>query len=52
MVFNPEGLFFNRCEQDEDTKAGGTWHWPEVVEGDPEPVKKTPKKKVVITEKI
>lgn len=29
-VLNPQGLFFNeRVEQDEDTKAGGTWHWPE-----------------------
>jgi hypothetical protein len=32
VVFNPTGLFFNRCEQDEDTKRGGTWHWPERVE--------------------
>lgn len=28
-VLNPTGLFFNRCPQDEDGKAGGTWHWPE-----------------------
>lgn len=31
-VFNPEGMFFNRsCVQDEETKNGGTWHWPERV---------------------
>lgn len=31
-VFNPEGLFFNRAVlQDEETKRGGTWHWPERV---------------------
>jgi hypothetical protein len=33
VVLNPTGLFFNRCPQDEDTKRGGTWHWPERVEG-------------------
>lgn len=29
-VLNPTGMFFNRdiC-QDEEHKAGGTWHWPE-----------------------
>jgi hypothetical protein len=32
-VLNPSGIFFNDCLQDEDTKAGGTWHWPERVEG-------------------
>jgi hypothetical protein len=32
VVLNPSGLFFNDCEQDEDSKAGGTWHWPERVE--------------------
>jgi hypothetical protein len=32
-VLNPEGLFFNRAVfLDEDTKKGGTWHWPERVE--------------------
>lgn len=31
-VLNPTGMFFNRCGQDEDDKAGGTWHWPERVE--------------------
>ncbi|HYS41961.1 MAG TPA: hypothetical protein VEO01_40605 [Pseudonocardiaceae bacterium] len=36
MVKNPTGLFFHSladggCEHDEDTKAGGTWHWPERV---------------------
>ncbi len=30
-VLNPSGLFFNECPQDEDDKAGGTWHWPERV---------------------
>jgi len=29
VVFNPQGLFFNDCVQDEDAKVGGTWHWPE-----------------------
>lgn len=28
-VLNPTGMFFNRCKQDEQGKAGGTWHWPE-----------------------
>lgn len=27
-VLNPTGLFFNTSDADEDTKAGGTWHWP------------------------
>lgn len=27
-VLNPSGLFFDRVLQDEETKAGGTWHWP------------------------
>ena len=32
-VLNPTGQFFNReIRQDEDAKAGGTWHWPERVE--------------------
>lgn len=30
MVINPSGVFFKPCIQDEDTKAGGTWHFPEV----------------------
>lgn len=31
-VLNPTGLFFNQAVgQDEDGKAGGTWHWPERV---------------------
>jgi len=33
VVLNPTGLFFNRCPHDEMTKRGGTWHWPERVEG-------------------
>jgi len=32
VVLNPTGLFFNRCPQDEESKRGGTWHWPERVE--------------------
>ncbi len=33
FVMNPSGLFLNReIRQDEDGKAGGTWHWPERVE--------------------
>lgn len=32
-VLNPSGLFFNEgLAQDEETKRGGTWHWPERVE--------------------
>jgi hypothetical protein len=32
-VLNPTGYFFNRgVEQDEATKGGGTWHWPERVD--------------------
>lgn len=31
-VLNPTGMFFNRgLSHDEETKAGGTWHWPERV---------------------
>jgi hypothetical protein len=32
-VLNPTGQFFNRhvC-QDEHSKSGGTWHWPERVD--------------------
>jgi hypothetical protein len=30
VVLNPTGLFFNEVvEHDENSKAGGTWHWPE-----------------------
>lgn len=30
FVMNPEGIFLNKnVIQDEDTKKGGTWHWPE-----------------------
>jgi hypothetical protein len=36
----PTGTHHNACLQDEDTKAGGTWHWCERVEEDaPKPVK-------------
>lgn len=31
-VMNPTGLFFNTADHDEDSKAGGTWYWPERVE--------------------
>lgn len=36
MVANPTGLFFHPladggCPLDEEEKAGGTWHWPEMV---------------------
>jgi hypothetical protein len=32
VVLNPTGLFFNLpCPHDEDTKLGGTWHWPEQI---------------------
>jgi hypothetical protein len=31
-VLNPSGMFFNEAMQDEETKSGGTWHWPERVE--------------------
>lgn len=31
-VLNPSGFFFNRnLPNDEETKAPGTWHWPEKV---------------------
>lgn len=31
-VFNPTGLFFNQnVMHDEDSRAAGTWHWPERV---------------------
>ena len=31
-VLNPTGQFFNRTNvHDEQTHAGGTWHWPERV---------------------
>jgi len=34
-VMNPEGLFFNQVVRyhDEDPLRGGTWHWPERVDG-------------------
>lgn len=29
-VLNPSGMFFNvGVALDEETKAGGSWHWPE-----------------------
>jgi len=32
-VVNPTGLFFHdACRHSEQTKRGGTWHWPERVE--------------------
>jgi len=31
-VLNPTGMFFDQAlSQDEDTREGGTWHWPERV---------------------
>lgn len=38
FVMNPTGVFFHSladggCSLDEDGKRGGTWHWPERVEG-------------------
>jgi hypothetical protein len=51
VVVNPTGLFFNSCVQDEDTKAGGTWHWPERVEEDtPKPAKVARAKKAAESE--
>jgi hypothetical protein len=50
FVMTPTGEHHNRCLQDEDTKAGGTWHWPEPVEDEPVPVKKATAKKVPIAE--
>lgn len=32
VVFNPQGLFFNRVPYSEEPK-GGTWHWPERTDG-------------------
>jgi len=33
VVLNPTGLFFNQeCRHDEESKVGGTWHWPERVD--------------------
>ena len=33
FVANPTGVFLNQeCAHDEETKAGGTWHWPERVD--------------------
>lgn len=31
-VLNPEGMFFDKAVlHDEESKRGGTWHWPERV---------------------
>mgnify|MGYP001563599027 FL=1 len=30
-VLNPTGMFFNDACHDEQTRLGGTWHWPERV---------------------
>lgn len=33
-VLNPTGQFFNRgVQQDESGHKGGSWHWPERVDG-------------------
>ncbi|HEX3778526.1 MAG TPA: hypothetical protein VHX38_02585 [Pseudonocardiaceae bacterium] len=29
VVLNPTGMFFNDAQQDEDDRAGGTWHFPD-----------------------
>lgn len=29
VVLNPTGMFFHDAQQDEDARAGGSWHWPE-----------------------
>lgn len=31
FVMNPEGLFLNKVVDYDETKRGGTWHWPERV---------------------
>jgi hypothetical protein len=28
-VLNPEGIFFNKGVQYDESHRGGTWHWPE-----------------------
>jgi hypothetical protein len=43
FVMTPTGTHHNACLQDEDTKAGGTWHWPERVEDDDAPKVKVTK---------
>jgi len=33
QVINPTGVFFNTAvKHDEDTKAPGSWHWPEMMQ--------------------
>lgn len=34
FVMTPTGSHHNACLQDEDTKAGGTWHWPCDIESE------------------
>lgn len=34
FVMTSTGSHHQSCLQDEETKAGGTWHWPERVEED------------------
>jgi len=31
-VLNPIGIFFRNSGHDEESKAGGSWHWPERVD--------------------
>ncbi len=31
-IFNPNGLFFNDCAEDQSNIIAGTWHWPERVD--------------------
>lgn len=30
-VFNPAGMYFVLCPEDQDGKEPGSWHWPEYV---------------------
>lgn len=44
FVMTPTGTHHNDCLQDEDTKEGGTWHWPEIVLDEEPAAKKVAKK--------
>jgi len=39
FVMTPTGNHHQACLQDEDTKAGGTWHYPHVSEEAPKAAK-------------
>jgi hypothetical protein len=32
FVMSPTGVHLDECHYDEETKLGGTWHWPERVD--------------------